>query len=660
MKKRFLALGLSAAMAITLLAGCGSTPESTSSAGDESAPSAAAEEKEDTGSESGVLTDADTPREQTVILSSSQGSAADITALNPYLTDCVPTQWGFRQVVYEPLWDVDMATGEQFPLLAEEMAEALDDTYTSFRVKLREGVTWSDGEPFTADDVVFTAEMLLNSDTITYAASFKNTVKSVTKEDDYNVIIETNAAERKLESVLGNSSTDWNFKILPKHIWENEDPEAFKNEGCVSTGPYVLKGADTNGNWFLFEKRSDWDCSATGIVAGEPAPQYLLWEYFGTVDKQIMAAVNGNCDIISNSMTLDELSVLTSASDEVSTWDDAYPFNLQLSNIEGISFNCSEAPFDETDVRWALTLSLNMQSITLAMDQGSFKVSPIAIGCSDSIMERYQYPMEDWLGEFALSDGYKPFDPDYAANMLAYLEAQGVEGLPSAEDAENAFGIGWWKFDVEEAESLLLSCGFTKDSEGMWLKPDGSAFQITLAVNSGVARELKMAYAAVQCWKDFGIDAAVQEADAASIKTIQSEGSADCWIGTPNVSPVNDLTSTLRKWSSSNIVATGETSPLGADNGSNCRWANENVDEIVGQMAALSSDDPQVESLAIDFFKEVVTDCPMITMVGLNAQNPCMTTYWTGWAEKDSGNTYAYKHFVGGYLKYMLTEIEAK
>lgn len=359
-------------------------------------------------------------------------------------------------------------------------------------------------------------------------------------------------------------------------------------------------------------------------------------------------------------MTLDELSVLTDGSDEVSTWDDEYPYNLQLTNIEGISFNCSEEPFDDENVRWALTLALDMQSITLAMDQGSFKVSPIAIGCSDTDMELYQYPMEEWLGEFELSDGYKPFDTDYAANMLAYLEEQGVEGLPSEEDAEDAFGIGWWKFDTDEAEGLLLDAGFTKDSDGMWLKPDGTAFQITLAVNSGVARELKMAYAAVQCWTSFGIDAVVQEADSAVIKTIQSEGSADCWIGTPNISPLSDLTSTIRKWDSSNIAETGTSSPLSADNGSNCRWANDTVDDIISQMISLPSDDPQVEELAIEYFKEVVTESPMISTVGLNAQNPCMTTYWTGWAESDSDNTYAYRHFVGGYLKYMLTEIEAK
>jgi len=540
------------------------------------------------------------------------------------------------------------------------MAEPLDDTYTVFKVKLREGIKWSDGVDFTADDVVFTADMLLNSDAIAYGAAFKKTVKSVTAEDPYTLIIETNSKETRLETVLGNSSTDWNFKIVPKHIWENEDPAAFKNETCISTGPYVLKNADSNGNWFLFEKREDWDASGTGKVAGEPAPKYLLWEYFGTVDKQIMAALNGGCDVISNSMTLDELSILKGGSNEVSTWKEDFPYGLQLTNIEGISFNCSEAPFDDVNVRWALALALDIQNITMVVDNGALKVSPIAIGPSDAHMQNYAYPMKEWLENFELADGYKPFNSSYAVTMLEGLKAQGVEGLPEEENAANSFGIGWWNHDEAEAESLLQASGFSRDGSGKWLKPDGTPFQVTIAVNSGVPRELKMAYAAVQNWNNFGIDAAVQEADSATIKTIQSKGSADCWVGTPNISTLTDLTSTLRKWSSNDIVATGEDSPNGADNGSNCRWVNAHVDEIIEELKGLTTDDPKIQELTIEFFKEVVTGCPLISMVGINAQNPCMTNYWTGWATENGGNTYAYKHFVGGYLKYMLTELSAK
>ena len=68
---------------------------------------------------------------------------------------------GLHQLVYSNLWDINTITGEQFCDLAASFPEPLNDDYTSFRVKIREGLKWSDGETFDANDVVFTINTLM-------------------------------------------------------------------------------------------------------------------------------------------------------------------------------------------------------------------------------------------------------------------------------------------------------------------------------------------------------------------------------------------------------------------------------------------------------------------------------------------------------------------
>ncbi len=74
---------------------------------------------------------------------------------NPYLNDArYPAQCG----MYEPMMLFNFATGEIIPWLATEYAWNEDNTALSF--KIRDGVKWSDGEPFSAKDVLFTFNLI--------------------------------------------------------------------------------------------------------------------------------------------------------------------------------------------------------------------------------------------------------------------------------------------------------------------------------------------------------------------------------------------------------------------------------------------------------------------------------------------------------------------
>ncbi|MGR5285309.1 ABC transporter substrate-binding protein [Vibrio maritimus] len=157
----------------------------------------------------------------------SESSTGWVENFNPWIGG--RTNW-----VYEPLVIFD-------PLNSENVYFWLAESYTmsedmkSLVVKLREGVQWSDGEPFTADDVIFTYDYSKQHPEID-TSGIGERVTSADQLDQYTVrfnMREPNAFAAY--DVLGD-----NFLIVPKHIWSNiEQPAKEINKKPVGTGPFT-------------------------------------------------------------------------------------------------------------------------------------------------------------------------------------------------------------------------------------------------------------------------------------------------------------------------------------------------------------------------------------------------------------------------------------
>src|SRR5262249_52356827 len=74
---------------------------------------------------------------------------------------------GVHELAYEYLFYQNLQTGEFVPWLAKDFA--YNDDYTALTVHLRDGVMWSDGQPFTSDDIVFTYDMLRSNKSLLWA-----------------------------------------------------------------------------------------------------------------------------------------------------------------------------------------------------------------------------------------------------------------------------------------------------------------------------------------------------------------------------------------------------------------------------------------------------------------------------------------------------------
>src|SRR3990172_8563562 len=89
------------------------------------------------------MTDVGTPRNETLIFQTFDRQTQNPDQHNPLMIYAV---WrGFRELGWGFLWEMDTGTGQSYPELAAEMPEVLNDEHTLFRIKLREGIYWSDG-----------------------------------------------------------------------------------------------------------------------------------------------------------------------------------------------------------------------------------------------------------------------------------------------------------------------------------------------------------------------------------------------------------------------------------------------------------------------------------------------------------------------------------
>ncbi|HET8910020.1 MAG TPA: ABC transporter substrate-binding protein [Ktedonobacteraceae bacterium] len=146
---------------------------------------------------------------------------------------------GMLGLVYEPLYFVNVNDGKFTPMLATSYQWNSDTTQVTF--KIRQNVKWNDGQPFTADDVAFTFNMMKQ-----YPAADANGVwtflKTVTAPDASTVVMTfLKSYPPVLVTIAGH------VYIVPKHVFATAgDPTKYLTDKPVGTGPFTLTRYQTD------------------------------------------------------------------------------------------------------------------------------------------------------------------------------------------------------------------------------------------------------------------------------------------------------------------------------------------------------------------------------------------------------------------------------
>ena len=130
------------------------------------------------------------PRNETLIVENPEGTVKNAGWFNIWAINAGGQSTGLHQLGMDTFWYIDPdhgLDGVWDNSLASE-PPIYNDDFTQMTVKLRDGIYWSDGVEFTADDVVFTAETHMKTDGLVRSAAYQLNVESVEAPDPYTVV----------------------------------------------------------------------------------------------------------------------------------------------------------------------------------------------------------------------------------------------------------------------------------------------------------------------------------------------------------------------------------------------------------------------------------------------------------------------------------------
>lgn len=398
------------AAALTLgLAACsgGNTSADTGSASDTESASSAGQEAAGSGSASG-RTD----------LNLRIGDA--FSTVDPHNLSLNADMMLSRQI-YEPLYWIN-DEGEEIPMLATEYSVSEDGLTWTFQ--LREGVTFQNGDPLTAQDVVYSYERCFDN---AYMQEKVEAIDSVTAPDDSTVEMHLKYQFSPLmEKIAAIGIVSQSFAEA------NMDDQGLLGFNACGTGAYSVKEAIPDVSITLE--------AYSGYWGGEAPIKTLNFEQITDETTAVTAFEAGEIDVMS----------IPSANWAQISESGQYNTDSRPSNhVVYLIFNTEAAPFDNKELRQAIAYAINREDIIAVAADG---LADPATSLATSYMLGYT---EDHMT-------YE-YDPEKAKELLA--EAGYPDGLDIG--SMKTMSGSYFEKVMQVVQSQLAEIGITSTIEGM-------------------------------------------------------------------------------------------------------------------------------------------------------------------------------------------------
>ena len=531
----------------------------------------------------------DIPREETLIVEHAQSTQPNFTNYNWMVPGSVLRAAGFHNFLMEPLFMLNLESGEIEGWQGESMTP--NETLDVWTLKIREGVTWADGESFNADDVVFTIEMLKeNAPAMVNSASIDRQVERVEKIDDLTVEFYLTSPNPRFQ--LDNFSVRvWqSVMMVPEHVWRDKDPLTFTfydpEQGWpLGTGAFTL--TNTSETEFIFDRDDDW-WGATSGFTDLPAPRRIIYILNQSEERRAALAVNDEADIAWD-MGLGTYEAIVAQNPNWITWNND-PLQAWMDTCaRGFVINTVDEPWSDPNLREAINQAVDRQEINVFAFDGI------------TVPSRSMYP-------------------EYEA-MFPFIEAMAAEGMTLNSTA-----------NPDRARELIEGAGYTLNN-GFYEK-DGEVLGINIQALEATPDRIRMIEVVVEQLRRVGIDATMQRLTNTTLWENRDTGNFEALDDGASCGSVNEPITSLERFANNLLMPVGERA-----SGNYGRWSGEDNDrysEIVAELAALPLDDEQVLPLTLEaqqIWREAIPYLPLVNAKFLLSFN---TTYWENWPTADN------------------------
>lgn len=360
--------------------------------------------------------------------------------------------------IYEPLVVFNsMKGGKPHYRLAESFEYSED--LKSLTFKLRDNLKWSDGEDFTADDIVFSFN-LVNENKALDIYGLASIVASVEALDPRTVRFDLAAANSgAVHSIV-------RLAIVPEHVWADvEDPITFTNPDPVGSGPLTEIRRFTPQEYVQCRNPHYWDDESLHIDC-------MRFPQIGTNDQALAAAARGELDWMGSFFPDIEKTFVAADPENHKYWFPAGSLVVFNMNMETAHEGNREA-FNDVNFRRAVSMSFDREAMVDIAGYGYPTIN--------------QYP--SGLGQAYHSWNNPAVDAEYGQFM---------------------------RYDVDAAKALLEGNGYSdSNGDGFLETPSGKEISFEIIVPNGWTDWVNTVQLAVEGLTALGIDASVATPEAA-------------------------------------------------------------------------------------------------------------------------------------------------
>lgn len=364
---------------------------------------------------------------------------------NPYLgSTYLHTTTDF---VYEPLVVFNELQGNE-PVYRIATGFDMADDLKSVTFTLRKGVKWSDGEAYTADDVVYSFDLVKANPELDQSG-INQWIDDVKKVDDYTI---------RFELTEANSNVPYEIvkvPVVPEHVWKNIDnPASYTNENPVGSGPFTTVDTFTSQLYIQCRNPHYWDNDNLDVDC-------LRVPQIANNDQFLSKVINSEMDWTS-SFIPDIDRTYAAANPNHHYWYPAAGTQAFMVNFNDPDPAKREA-LTNVDFRRAFSMAIDRQTIIDIAFYGGGTVNDFASGLG--------YAFEAWSDD-AVHEKYRQYNT----------------------------------YDLDGAKALLAEAGFTdQDGDGFVETPSGKSFELEIQSPNGWTDFNNTVQLAVEQLADAGI-----------------------------------------------------------------------------------------------------------------------------------------------------------